>query len=126
VWLNLKAAEVLERFGFSVDLLPPVLRVEGREIAPDLAAAKDGRTIYVECERTVKGLEETFRKWENMLLLNGDALYVFVPDTKIQSAVVSSVGMWTYRSRRKARLYVCNLAKLSEEAAEPWTLVRSF
>jgi hypothetical protein len=34
--------------------------------------------------------------------------------------------MWTYRSRRRARLYVCNLAKLSEEAAEPWTLVRSF
>ena len=125
VWLNLKAAEVLERFGFSVDLLPPVLRVEGREIAPDLAASRDGKTIYVECERTAKG-EEIFRKWENMLLLNGDAIYVFVPDTKIQSAVVSSVGMWTYRSRRKARLYVCNLAKLSEEAAEPWTLVRSF
>jgi|GEM_PF-1608630 len=125
VWLNLKAAEVLERFGFSVDLLPPVLRVEGREIAPDLAASRDGKTIYVECERTAKG-EEIFRKWENMLLLNGDALYVFVPDTKIQSAVVSSVGMWTYRSRRKARLYVCNLAKLSEEAAEPWTLAKSF
>ena len=125
VWLNLKAAEVLERFGFSVDLLPPVLRVEGREIAPDLAAAKDGRTIYVECERTAKG-EEIFRKWENMLILNGDAIYVFVPDTRIQSAVVSSVGMWAYQSRRRARLYVCNLAKLSEEAAEPWTLVRSF
>jgi hypothetical protein len=125
VWLNLKAAEVLERFGFSVDLLPPVLRVEGREIAPDLAASRDGKTIYVECERTAKG-EEIFRKWENMLLLNGDAIYVFVPDTRIQSAVVSSVGMWAYQSRRKARLYVCNLAKLSEEAAEPWTLVRSF
>ena len=61
-----------------------------------------------------------------MLLLNGDAIYVFVPDTRIQSAVVSSVGMWAYQSRRRARLYVCNLAKLSEEAAEPWTLVRSF
>jgi hypothetical protein len=125
VWLNLKAAEVLERFGFSVDLLPPVLRVEGREIAPDLAASRDGKTIYVECERTAKG-EEIFRKWENMLILNGDAIYVFVPDTRIQSAVVSSVGMFAYQSRRRARLYVCNLTKLSEEAAEPWTLVRSF
>jgi len=125
VWLNLKAAEVLERFGYRVDLLPPVLRVEGREIAPDLAAAKDGKTIYVECERTGKG-EEIARKWENMLLLNGDALYVFVPDTRIQSAVVSSVGMWAYRSRIKVRLHICNLAKLSEEASEPWTLVRAF
>ncbi|MDW8029255.1 MAG: hypothetical protein RMK94_12785 [Armatimonadota bacterium] len=125
VWLNLKAAEVLERFGYAVDLLPDPIRVEGRHIDPDLVAVRDGKAIYVECERTGKSDEAMARKWENMLLLNGDALYVFVPDTKIQSAVVSSVGMWAYHARRKLTLYICNLAKLTDEAQTPWTLVRS-
>lgn len=125
VWLNLKAAEVLERFGYVVDLLPEPVRIEGRHIDPDLAAVRDGKAIYVECERTAKG-EELDRKWENMLLLNGNALYVFVPDTKIQSAVVSAVGLWAYRARRKLALHICNLAKLSDDAEEPWTLKREF
>lgn len=126
VWLNLKAAEVLERFGYTVDLLPDPIRVEGRHIDPDLAAVRDGRAIYVECERTGKGDEELARKWENMLLLNGDALYVVVPDTRIQTAVVSAVGLWAYQTRRKVALHICNLARLSEEADQPWTLVRNF
>ena len=57
---------------------------------------------------------------------NGGAIYVFVPDTRIQSAMVSSVGMWAYQSRRRVPLYVCTLAKLSEEASEPWTLAKAF
>jgi len=124
VWLNLKAAEVLERFGYAVDLFPAPVRAEGRHIDPDLVAVKDGKAIYVECERSVKGDEDLSRKWENLALLNGDALYVFVPDTRIQSAVVSAVGVWAYRARRRVTLHICNLARLTEEADSPWTLVR--
>lgn len=125
VWLNLKAAQVLEEYGYAVDLLPPPVRTEdGHEIAPDLAATKDGETIYVECERTAKRGEGFARKLENMLRLNGDALYFVVPDTDMQNIVISLAGEWAYRNRRKVRLHICNLAKLDRGADGPWTLVR--
>ena len=124
VWLNLKAAQVLEEYGYTVDIVPSDVRTEdGRQIAPDLAATKDGRTIYVECERTAKRGEAFARKLENMLRLNGDALYFVVPDTNMQNIVVSLVGEWVYRERKKVTLYVCNLAKL-KGGDEPWTVVR--
>ena len=125
VWLNLKAAQVLEEFGYTVDVVPPEVRTEdGRQIAPDLAATKDGKTIYVECERTAKRGEAFARKVENMLRLNGDALYFVVPDTAMQSTVVSLAGEWAYRERRPVTLHVCNLAKLGKGGDEPWTVVR--
>jgi len=125
VWLNLKAARVLEDYGYTVDIVPSPVRTEdGRQIAPDLAATKDGKTIYVECERTAKRGETFARKLENMLRLNGDALYFVVPDTNMQSIVISLVGEWAYRERRPVTLYVCNLAKLGKGGDEPWTVVR--
>ncbi len=125
VWLNLKAAQVLEDFGYAVDVAPSAVRTEdGRQIAPDLAATKDGKTIYVECERTAKRGEVFARKIENMLRLNGDALYFVVPDTAMQSTVVSLVGEWAYRTRRPVTLHVCNLAKLGKGGDEPWTMTR--
>ncbi len=125
VWLNLKAAQVLEEHGYTVDLLPAPVRTEdGHELAPDLAATKDGKTIYVECERTAKRGEAFAQKLENMLRLNGDALYFVVPDTGMQSTIVSLVGEWAYRERRPVALYVCNLAKLEQGGDEPWTVVR--
>ena len=124
VWLNLKAARVLEDFGYAVDVAPSAVRTEdGRQIAPDLAATKEGKTIYVECERTAKRGEAFARKIGNMLRLNGDALYFVVPDTAMQSTVVSLVGEWAYREQRKVTLHVCNLAKL-KGGDEPWTVVR--
>lgn len=125
VWLNLKAAQVLEDFGYAVDLVPSPVRTEdGHEIAPDLAATKEGRTIYVECERTAKRGEAFAQKVENMLRLNGDALYFVVPDTAMQSTVISLVGEWAYRERRPVTLHVCNLAKVDQGGDEPWTVVR--
>ncbi len=126
VFLNLRTADIFEqRFGYIVDRLPQAVQVDGHQIAPDLAMTRGEKTIYVEVERTTKKSEAFAQKINNMMLLNGDNLYFVVPDTPIQSSIVSQASIWYYNAHRTVNLHICNLSILDKEATEPWTMTRA-
>ena len=126
VWLNLRTADIFEhRFGYVIDVLPQVIQMDRHQIAPDLAATKGEKTIYVEVERTVKQSDAFAQKIDNMMLLNGDNLYFVVPDTAVQSSIVSQASIWYYKSHRPVELFICNLSVLTKESIEPWTMTRT-
>jgi DNA-binding MarR family transcriptional regulator len=124
-YLNIRAAAVLEKWGYEVDLFPRDQEVDGGTFAPDLVAAKNGRVFYVECERdTRKDPEKRTRKWEIYHQVTGGDFYIIVPNKGTQNAILSEIGQWAYFAGKRVEVHICTLALLHKDAVDVWTLTR--
>ena len=97
--LNLEAADLLREAGYKVDVFPGQIELPGgRLFAPDLAASRGGRTIFVEVERaTRKAPDERGRKWDNYYDATGGQFYVVVADRSALDVIKSEILFWAGR-----------------------------
>lgn len=97
--LNLEAADLLREAGYEVDVFPGQIELPGgRLFAPDLAASRGGRTIFVEVERaTRKAPDERGRKWDNYYDATGGQFYIVVADRSALDVIKSEILFWAGR-----------------------------
>jgi hypothetical protein len=125
VLLNLQARDALQAAGAeSVDLYPhPVNLPTGGTFDVDLVAVVSGKPLYVEAERSGKR-EARVRKWTNYASVTKD-FYVFVPNTKAKSGIISELSTWSYHHTRAAGGVTLHLCQLSAfDGRRLWQTVR--
>ncbi|MCC7358079.1 MAG: hypothetical protein IT317_01280 [Anaerolineales bacterium] len=94
LYLVLKTADILSADGYeAVTYLPECLQVADGEYCPDIAARKDGRIVYVECERSQIKAREA--KWTRAAEANGGTIYLVTPNRKIMDAITSEIKATT-------------------------------
>ena len=121
--LNLQAKEVLERAGYVVDLFPDPIRTDEGDFYPDLVAVKDGKVIYVECERGgPKDRRQRRAKWRAVHRHNGGHFYVVVPNVKTRNQIATELDKFALAERVEGFMHICVLSKL--ESGSPWSYER--
>jgi hypothetical protein len=94
LYLVLKTADILRAEGFEeVTYLPECLQVSDGEYCPDIATRKDGRIVYVECERSQSKAREV--KWTRAAAANGGTICLVTPNRKIMDAITSEIKATT-------------------------------
>ena len=120
VALNLKIAEVLWQVGYnSIEIFPDTVPVgDGRVYYPDLKVEKDGRNIYVECERQIEGKQSKLlaKKLDLYRLAAGDSMYFATPSEKemeaLRNLILASVG--------SVDLHMTSVERCEEVQGEVW------
>lgn len=122
VLLNLQAREVFVARGAAVDLYPQPIAIEGSTFTPDLVVTfpEMDRPLYVECERIVpKQRRDT--KWQSYAAVTQD-FYLVVPNTRVQSQILSEITGWILRTGHSIAVHICNLSTLTASQTLPWTV----
>jgi hypothetical protein len=108
LYLNLQVADVLRDAGYDVDLTPPAMTLtDGSKFEPDLSAARESKTVYVECERDTRKDEAWQRKWEIARLATGGVICVATPDRAAMNIVGSAIRH--QMTGQNIRLFMTNL-----------------
>jgi len=127
VLLNLQARDVLLAAGAeSVDLYPrPVPLPNGGTFDVDIVAVFDGKPLYVEAERAVRGGKgDRTHKWNNYATVTRD-FYVVVPNKRSKTVVVSEISRWAYENPERAAGVTLHLCQLSGfDGKTLWQVVR--
>lgn len=90
--------------------------------ASDLVAVfpDEDKPLYVVCERGgPKRQRDT--KWQNYAALTQD-FYFVVPNTRVQSQMLSEITRWILRTEHSVTVCVCNLSALTTGEASLWTV----
>ena len=121
--LNLQARDVFVARGATVNLYPERVVIQGELYHdPDLVVVFPGqdRPLYVECER---GTSTRTRdsKWEHYATVTSD-FYFVVPNSKVQSGILSEVTEWVIRTQQPTTIivHICNLSALTSDQATLW------
>ena len=109
VLLVLQAHGILLAHGAtSLDLCPPPHALStGGTFQADLIATVDGRSLQALCRVGTEDPAET--SWDNYAAVTRE-FYIFVPDAKLQSGVISQITRWSMDGGTPVDLRICNLA----------------
>ena len=115
--LNLTARDWLQKAGYTIVEDAPVLEAGGEKFNPDIAASKNGETLYFEVEtQSDKGNQDTEAKWRRYASFTGGRMYVMCENSSAQNKVLreitNALGPVKIAS---AVIHLCNLSKMSDE-----------
>lgn len=122
VLLNLQARDVFVARGATVDLYSQPVTIRGLTFDPDLVVMfpDEDKPLYIECERIVpKRRRDT--KWQHYAAVTQD-FYFVVPNTKVQSQILSEIIGWILRTGHSVTVRICNLSELAAGGASLWTV----
>jgi len=114
--LALLARDVLERWGYVVDLWMEGMRFPSG-CYPDLVARADGVEIYVELEmepvvaseRVYRRNDERVRKWQIFHRAGGGCLYIVLPSPSLEMKMIAEIAVWQAIARLPVRLFTTNV-----------------
>jgi hypothetical protein len=121
--LNIKAAELMWRAGYEVEIFPEAVPGEGWTYRPDLRIGVGERSYYVECERMThyKSEDEKSwqRKWEICCQASGGHLCVVTATRREMQQIKDRLLDWV--GTRSFTLWTASIEELKASEDEVWT-----
>ena len=111
--LNLMAGDVLSEAGYSVNLMPPDIKLpNGALFKPDIVLRDDrGTVLYVEVEREAnKDIEQRQAKWRNFHQASGGIMHVFCDNKSGMNRIISEMNYAL--GNQSAIIFLTNLVEL--------------
>jgi hypothetical protein len=122
--LNSKAAELLWRAGYNVDIFPDPMPGDDWTYFPDVVITHGKEKLYVECERmTRKDGAAWRRKWDICHQATDGHLCVITPTERDRHR--ARIGILDWAGQRSLTLWMTSVEGLKMSQGDVWTVVKA-